>query len=69
MALIGVMPSHAVVGFSGHASGQQEGHPYAGVAFLFACWPDACPEKPTTAWKGITPISAMDHKTELKIME
>ena len=30
---------------------------------------DACPEKPTTTWKGITPIRDVDHKTRLKIME
>jgi len=45
------------------------GHPFAGVAFLFARWLDAWPEKPTTTWKGITPISDVDHKTRLKIME
>ncbi|QNI61726.1 hypothetical protein SynTAK9802_01431 [Synechococcus sp. TAK9802] len=39
------------------------------MAFLFARWLDAWPKKPTTACKGITPISDVDHKTRLKIME
>jgi hypothetical protein len=39
------------------------------VAFLFARWLDACPEKQTTAWKGITPISDVEHKKRLTMME